>query len=99
MDPEVLQYTAVLMVAAGIFQLPDGIQATALGALRGIKDVNIPTIICFVAYWVIALPLCYYLGVTLEKGPVGVWIGLTVGLTVASIALYRRFRHKTLRMH
>ncbi|MGB2412313.1 MAG: MATE family efflux transporter [Schleiferiaceae bacterium] len=98
-DPEVLQYTAVLMVAAGIFQMPDGIQATALGALRGIKDVNIPTIVAFVAYWVIAVPLCYFLGVYLEKGPIGVWMGLTVGLVLASIALYWRFRHNTLRMH
>jgi len=98
-DPEVLQYTAVLMVAAGIFQLPDGMQATALGALRGIKDVNIPTIVAFVAYWIIAVPLCYYLGVHLGKGPIGVWMGLTVGLLLASIALYWRFRHKTLRMH
>lgn len=98
-DPEVLQYTAVLMVAAGIFQMPDGMQATALGALRGIKDVNIPTVVAFVAYWVIAVPLCYFLGVYLEKGPIGVWMGLTVGLVLASIALYWRFRHKTLRMH
>jgi len=98
-DPEVLQYTAVLMVAAGIFQMPDGMQATALGALRGIKDVNIPTIVAFVAYWIIAVPLCYFLGVYLEKGPIGVWMGLTVGLVLASIALYWRFRHKTLRMH
>ena len=63
-DPEVLQYTAVLMVAAGIFQMPDGMQATALGALRGIKDVNIPTIVAFIAYWIIAVPLCYYLEYT-----------------------------------
>ena len=87
------------MVAAGIFQMPDGMQATALGALRGIKDVNIPTIVAFVAYWVIAVPLCYFLGVYLEQGPIGVWMGLTVGLVLASIALYWRFRHKTLRMH
>lgn len=98
-DPEVLQYTAVLMVAAGIFQMPDGMQATALGALRGIKDVNIPTVVAFFAYWVIAVPLCYFLGVYLGKGPLGVWMGLTVGLVLASIALYWRFRHKTLRMH
>ena len=97
-DPEVLQYTAVLMVAAGIFQMPDGMQATALGALRGIKDVNIPTVVAFFAYWVIAVPLCYFLGVYLGKGPLGVWMGLTVGLVLASIALYWRFRHKTLRM-
>jgi MATE family multidrug resistance protein len=67
-DPEVLQYTAVLMIAAGIFQLPDGLQATTLGALRGVQDVNIPTIIAFIAYWVIAVPTCYYLGVTRRHG-------------------------------
>ncbi len=97
-DPEVLQYTAVLMVAAGIFQLPDGLQATTLGALRGVQDVNIPTIIAFVAYWVIAVPMCYYLGITEKMGPLGVWIGLTLGLLLASIALYWRFQHKVRRI-
>lgn len=97
-DPEVLQYTAVLMIAAGIFQLPDGMQATTLGALRGVQDVNIPTIIAFVAYWVIAVPMCYYLGITEKMGPLGVWIGLTIGLLLASIALYWRFQHKVRRI-
>jgi len=97
-DPEVLQYTAVLMIAAGIFQLPDGLQATTLGALRGVQDVNIPTIIAFVAYWVIAVPMCYYLGITEKMGPLGVWIGLTIGLLLASIALYWRFQYKVRRI-
>ena len=97
-DPEVLQYTAVLMIAAGIFQLPDGLQATTLGALRGVQDVNIPTIIAFVAYWVIAVPMCYYLGITEKMGPLGVWIGLTIGLVLASIALHWRFQHKVRRI-
>jgi len=97
-DPEVLQYTAVLMIAAGIFQLPDGLQATTLGALRGVQDVNIPTIIAFIAYWVIAVPICYYLGVTRGIGPLGVWMGLTVGLLLASVALYWRFQHKVRRI-
>ncbi len=97
-DPEVLQYTAVLMIAAGIFQLPDGLQATTLGALRGVQDVNIPTIIAFFAYWVIAVPTCYYLGVTRGIGPLGVWMGLTVGLLLASVALYWRFQHKVRRI-
>jgi len=97
-DPEVLQYTAVLMIAAGIFQLPDGLQATTLGALRGVQDVNIPTVIAFIAYWVIAVPTCYYLGVTRGIGPLGVWIGLTVGLLLASVALYWRFQYKVRRI-
>jgi len=97
-DPEVLKYTTILMFAAAIFQIPDGLQATALGALRGIKDVTLPTIIAFISYWVIAVPLSYYLGVVLSYGPLGVWIGLTVGLILASIALYRRFQNRTHRL-
>ena len=94
-DPEVLQYTTVLMVAAGLFQLPDGFQATALGVLRGIKDVKIPTVIAFFSYWVIAVPLGYYLGVSAGYGALGVWIGLATGLVLASIALYYRFQNRT----
>ena len=94
-DPEVLQYTAVLIVAAGLFQLPDGMQATALGVLRGIKDVNVPTVISFFSYWVIAVPLGYYLGVSAGYGALGVWIGLATGLVLASIALYYRFQNRT----
>jgi len=86
------------MFAAAIFQIPDGLQATALGALRGIKDVTLPTIIAFISYWVIAVPLSYYLGVVLSYGPLGLWIGLTVGLILASIALYRRFQNRTHRL-
>lgn len=97
-DPEVLGYTAILMIAAGIFQIPDGLQATTLGALRGAQDVNIPTAITFVAYWVIAVPTCYLLGVHWNYGPLGVWIGLTLGLILASIALYWRFQYKVQRM-
>ena len=97
-DLEVLKYTAVLMIAAGIFQLPYGIQATTLGALRGVQDVNIPTLISFVAYWVIAVPTSYILGVKMGYGPLGVWIGLTIGLALAATSLYWRFQHKTSRL-
>jgi MATE family multidrug resistance protein len=97
-DPEVLAYTSVLMIAAGIFQLPDGFQATTLGALRGAQDMNIPTLIAFVCYWVIAVPTCYTLGVSLGYGPMGIWIGLTVGLVLASVLLYWRFQHMVRRL-
>jgi MATE family multidrug resistance protein len=97
-DAEVLQYTSVLLIAAGLFQLPDGMQATTLGALRGIQDVNLPTWITFISYWVIAVPVCYLLGVHWEYGPLGVWMGLTLGLIIASIALYARFQSRTRRL-
>lgn len=93
-DAEVLAMCTPLMIAAGIFQFPDGYQATSLGTLRGIKDMRVPTVIAFFSYWVFALPLCYFLGVVAGYGALGVWIGLTGGLTVASIALYRRFQSR-----
>jgi MATE family multidrug resistance protein len=67
------------------------VQATALGALRGIQDVRIPTAITFVAYYVVALPLEWYLGHVLGFEQVGVWTALALGLTISAIWLTYRF--------
>jgi MATE family multidrug resistance protein len=80
-----------LLIIAAIFQLSDGIQVVGLGALRGMADVKIPTLITLVAYWILALPLGYILGFSLNMGAIGIWIGLLAGLTIAAILLYIRF--------
>lgn len=90
-DQEVIELTAGLLLIAVFFQLSDGIQVVALGALRGMKDVKIPTIITFIAYWLMALPLGWYLGVYLEMGARGVWYSLAAGLTTAALLLIFRF--------
>jgi len=90
-DPAVVAGAAALLVVATIFQISDGVQATALGALRGIQDVRVPTAITFVAYYVIALPLEWYFGHVLGWGAVGVWSALAVGLTVSAGWLSLRF--------
>ena len=92
-DEAVLQYAIPLMLIAAVFQIPDGIQCVSLGVLRGMYDVKIPTIFTLIAYWVIALPLGYYLGFNLNWGAQGVWWGLTIGLTVSAILLSLRFIH------
>lgn len=94
-DPEVVAIASSLLVIAAFFQISDGAQAAGLGILRGITDVKIPMIITFVAYWVVALPLGYILGFTLQMDVVGIWIGLLAGLTVAAILLNLRFFMKT----
>lgn len=94
LDEEVIQLTSGLIVIAVLFQLSDGVQVVALGALRGLKDVRIPTFITFVAYWVLALPLAYILGVVLDYGAHGIWYGLAAGLTGAAILLTIRFYQK-----
>ncbi|HMI05659.1 MAG TPA: hypothetical protein VK541_24435, partial [Pedobacter sp.] len=66
-----------------------------LGVLRGMGDVNIPTIITFIAYWIIGIPLGYLLGIKLDMGVNGIWYGLTFGLLTASLLLFIRFQHRT----
>jgi MATE family multidrug resistance protein len=90
--PEVNSIASVLMIIAAFFQLSDGTQVVGLGALRGMGDVKIPTLVTFVAYWVIAIPLSYYLGFTLKMGAEGIWIALSLGLTISAVLLFWRFR-------
>lgn len=90
-DFEVIALASKLMIIAALFQLSDGIQVTALGALRGLQDVKIPSMITFIAYWIITIPLGYFLCVTLKMGALGMWIALGLGLTISAILLVMRF--------
>lgn len=90
-DPEVIMVSSSLLIVAAFFQLSDGVQVVALGALRGIRDVKIPTIITLVAYWIIGLPMSYVFAFTLNMGILGVWYGLFLGLTTAAVLLFLRF--------
>lgn len=88
---EVIALAAQLLIAAAIFQISDSVQVVVLGALRGLQDVKIPTLITFFSYWIVGFPLCYYLGKASNYGSFGIWIGLLAGLTVASVLLFLRF--------
>jgi len=90
-DVEVILLASKLLIIAALFQLSDGVQVVALGCLRGIQDVKIPSIITFVAYWIITIPLGYFLCVTLKMGAWGMWIALGLGLTISAVLLVRRF--------
>jgi len=94
-DLGVINIAAQLLIIAGFFQLFDGTQVVGLGVLRGIGDVNIPTVITFLAYWVVGIPIGYLLGFTFGMGVYGIWYGLTFGLLTASILLFIRFQSKT----
>jgi len=94
-DTAVINIAAQLLIIAGFFQLFDGTQVVGLGVLRGIGDVNVPTVITFIAYWIVGIPLGYLLGITLGLGVNGIWYGLTFGLLTASVLLFFRFQNKT----
>jgi MATE family multidrug resistance protein len=95
---EVEQFVLPLLLLAAVFQLADGIQAGAMNLLRGIKDVNWSSAISVLSYWVVSLPLSYFLGVVLSGDVYGVWTGFTIGLFVAAIFGVIRFyyKHKSL---
>ncbi|WP_037349028.1 MATE family efflux transporter [Sediminibacter sp. Hel_I_10] len=92
---EVVSIAAQLMIAAAIFQISDSIQVVVLGALRGLQDVKIPTLITFVAYWLIGFPVSFFLGKEEAYGSFGIWLGLLVGLSSAAILLWLRFNYLT----
>ncbi len=94
----VIGIASSLIVIAAFFQLSDGIQVVGLGALRGVKDVKIPTVITLFAYWAVGLPMSYFLGFKMNLGVQGIWYGLSLGLTVAAVLLFLRFNYVSKRI-
>jgi MATE family multidrug resistance protein len=95
---EVLSIASTLLLAAAFFQISDSIQVVVLGALRGLQDVKIPTILTFISYWVVGFPISYFLGKEEMYGSFGIWLGLLAGLTTASVLLFIRFNSLTLKL-
>ena len=94
-DSSVINIASTLLIIAGLFQISDGIQAVGLGILRGIRDIKKPTIVTFISYWIISIPLSYFLGIEYGYGVYGIWIGLSIGLTLAAIFHITRFNYLT----
>ena len=92
-NQEVVSIAAQLLIIAAIFQFTDALQVVALGALRGMQDVKIPTLICFIAYWIIGFPISYYLSMETSLESMGIWIGLLAGLSASGIMLFIRFNY------
>ena len=84
-------YALTYIVIAAAFQLFDGMQAVAAGALRGLQDTRVPMWIAAFAYWVPGIGTSLVLGFMTPLEGVGVWIGLATGLTVAAALLVWRW--------
>ncbi len=97
-DTGVAAYAAQLLLLAAVFQFSDGIQVTANGALRGLKDTTIPMAVTTVAYWGIGMPVGWWLAFRQGFGARGMWIGLIAGLSVAAVLLLARFVVRTRRL-
>ncbi len=90
-DTSVQEIAISLLLMAAAFQIADGAQIGAAGALRGYKDTKIPMVINMFAYWALGFPLAYMAAITFRAPPNYVWAGFVLGLTVAAILLTRRF--------
>lgn len=91
--PAIITLASQLLIIAALFQLFDGMQVTIIGILRGLNDVRMPTLITLTGYWLLALPLAYFLAFTLNMETVGIWIGLLASLVFVALALYWRLKY------
>lgn len=89
--PAILSLGVTLIGVAALFQLVDAAQVMALGFLRGVQDTRRPMVLAAISYWGVGIPASLLLGFTFGWGPVGIWLGLVVGLAVASVLLTERF--------
>lgn len=94
-EEDVRQIAAGLIIIAAFFQVSDGLQVVALGILRGLKDVKMPSYIAIVAYWLAGLPAGYFFAFVLNWNEKGIWWGYVVGLSLAALLLFLRFISKT----
>ncbi|WP_067338752.1 MATE family efflux transporter [Stappia indica] len=90
-DPDVVATATGMFIIVALIQVADGVQSTALGALRGARDFNWPTGVTLASYWLLALPLGALLGFVLGLGPLGLWSGYGLGTVVAAVLLPLRF--------
>jgi len=100
-DLEVFNIAYQLLLFGAIFQIADGLQMGALGSLRGYKDTFVPMLMLILTYWVVALPVGYYLTYGINGsglGPSGIWIGMITGLTIFAYLIISRLRYTSKRL-
>lgn len=94
-DEFVVGVASQLIILAAIFQISDGIQVNASGALRGMKDTKVPMNICIIAYWILGFPIGYALAEYANWGVKGYWAAIICGLTISAALMTMRFNKLT----
>lgn len=90
-DKTVIELAVQLLLLAGLFQFSDGVQVASNGALRGLKDTRVPMAITLFAYWMVGMPVGWWLAFHVGLGARGIWMGLIAGLSMAAVLLFVRF--------
>ncbi|NBA94389.1 NorM family multidrug efflux MATE transporter [Pseudomonas sp. R5(2019)] len=95
---DVIRLAVSLLAVAAWFELFDGVQTIAMGAIRGLKDAKTTFLVGLGCYWLIGAPAAWVLAFNLDLGPVGVWWGLALGLACAAVSLTLAFEWRMGRM-
>jgi multidrug resistance protein, MATE family len=98
-DPQTVALAASLLVLGASFFIADGVQTIAAGSLRGLNDTRVPLLFAAISFWLIGFVGCWVFGFTLALGAYGIWIGLSLGITVYAILLIWRFQRLTARRY
>jgi MATE family multidrug resistance protein len=98
-DPKVWDIASALIVIAGLFQVSDAMQSVGISLLRGLEDTRMPSVISFIAYWVLGMPIAYWLCFTLNWGVKGIWMGFLIALSTQAIWFTWRFYHLSQKQH
>jgi MATE family multidrug resistance protein len=97
-NADVLAVALMIIPIGALFQVVDGMQSAAIGALRGVKDTHVPMVICFIGYWVIGFGSSYLLTFQLDMGIRGIWLGIFIGLAASGTLLTLRFQNLSRRL-
>jgi MATE family multidrug resistance protein len=97
-DAAVIATGAVLLRIAAFFELFDGVQVVATGALRGLGDTRTPMIAHFAGYWIVGLPVAYFLCFPFGMAAAGIWVGLSAALILIGAALVGVLRYRLRRL-
>ncbi len=95
METEAFAIAVQLLGVVALFQVADGIQAVALGALRGLGDTQVPFLCAAFGYWAIGFPAAWYLSQRTTLGAAGAWYGLALGLGIVAVLLTARFARRS----
>jgi len=87
----VVKIATTLLFFAGFFQIADAMQATSMSMLRSLNDVLWPSVISFVAFWLIGLPIGYWLAAHQGWNAQGIWVGYLIALVIQASWFLRRF--------
>ncbi len=92
---EAFRLAVVVLAVGGLFQVADTVQGISIGALRGYKDTRSPLLITVIVYWGVVLPAAALLGLVLDLGARGLWLGMLVGISLTGLLLMLRFWQKS----